>query len=82
MYNTNAVIRLKRICTDCYNMYREVEVFNQCNDITSHLTDLSLTQQFCLTGTEQCFTSKTFLNCVKSLLIDKSEAKYMAENIG
>ena len=32
MYNPNAVIRLQRICTDCYNMYREVEVFNQCTD--------------------------------------------------
>ena len=32
MYSAHALIRLQRICTDCYNMYREIEVFHQCSD--------------------------------------------------
>ena len=30
VYNPRALVSLTRVCEDCYNLYREVDLYNQC----------------------------------------------------
>ena len=62
LYNPVVFTSLTRMCRDCYNMYREVEVYNLC--------------------TSNCFSSKTFLSCTRSLLIQEDKARSMVDRIG
>uniref|UniRef100_A0A2H1WBV3 SFRICE_024337 n=1 Tax=Spodoptera frugiperda TaxID=7108 RepID=A0A2H1WBV3_SPOFR len=88
VYDAAIFARLDRICDDCYNLFREPQLYNLCRK-DCFTTDyfkgcVEVLQETDQLEQEKCFTSPYFKGCMESLYLydEKEQIDQMIDFVG